>query len=376
MSAISDHLHACGVTLLVASGAFAVSACGDARDAREGVEQVSESVCVGNWFYGSDTMKTLVTAALTAQGLGSSLIYPGNGSGAGENGMRGTNSDCNGVPVGTVFRQLSAPMSRDLTGGCTIATGDALQSMRVGLDGILALTANSNTETNISTADLAKAFCSAPAPPAGTCAASLVINGRTYTRFYRRDNLSGTTDTLKAQLGCSALCPADSAHIIVDDSYRPSPCTAFDTDTQCIGVLTGSNAGATSGTFVLGYAGLGERLITTPARELTVNSVSPSDANIRNLSYPLSRFLYINYNKDMLGRSVSSIPSATNPTANEKKFLCENFLGNDPFLGCAIGVDRTFAFESLLISNDFLPCNATTGPFDCLIPGAAPLACP
>jgi ABC-type phosphate transport system substrate-binding protein len=281
-------------------------------------------------------------------------------------------------------------MSKDLSVTCNGGGGtDALKSFPVARDAVLALTPTANTvPTNVTQADLAKAFC-ATGTGAGTCAASVVLGSTTYTKFYRRDDASGTTDAFEKTLGagvCNSLCN-DAAHVVISDTTpRTAPCAAGDSDTQCLAKYVQANQGATAGTFVLGYAGLSARTVTTPAKELTVAGQAPTTANIQSGVYPLSRNLYVNYNATMLGaRTTSTVPGA-NATLPEKKFLCENVLGptfNNGTFSCSslTGLtDKRSAFKTSLLGTlgDFVDCNATgtvTPVFLCKT-GAGNVFCP
>jgi phosphate transport system substrate-binding protein len=375
-----------GISGLVLLAAVAGAGCsGEMGQATEGdPAQTSEAVCAPNQFFGSDTLKPLISATVAGN-----PVYAGTGSGNGEKALHGllTSSPTGNCllstsPGSSAASQLSAPMSRDLSPaaggatGCTVASsGDSLKSFRIGVDGILALTPTANSAlTNVSLNDLRNAFCLTPTPPAGACTSPLTVGGTTIDKFYRRDDASGTTDTLKALLGCSALCN-DSAHVVVDDNFpRTAPCAAGDTDTQCIAKLTQANTGAGSGNYVMSYAGRSALTVSPAPTGLSVSGVSPSDANIRNFSYPLSRFLYVNYNDTMLNDSTVSGPSLTNATCAEKKFLCENVLGplTSGCSACAF-VDRRSTFEGNLSAYDFLSCSTTVTPFGC---NTAGLTCP
>jgi len=373
----------------VVAGAGCSAEMGQATEGNPG--QTSEAVCAPNQFFGSDTLKPLIAATVAGN-----PVYAGTGSGNGEKALHGllTSSPTGNCllstsPGSSAASQLSAPMSRDLSPaaggatGCTVASsGDDLKSFRIGVDGILAVTPSSNTGlADVSLTDLKEAFCTV-APSGLTCAqrASITVGtggaGGTAVvdKFYRRDDASGTTDTLKTILGCAALCN-DTAHVVVDDNFpRTAPCAAGDTDTQCIAKLTEANTGAGVGNFVLSYAGRSALTVSPAPTGLKVAGVGPSDANIRNFSYPLARFLYINYNDTMLNRSTVTVPSVSNATCKEKQFLCENVLGpaTSGCSGCAF-TDRRLTFEGNLSTYDFLSCSTTVTPFGCSTSG---LVCP
>lgn len=175
-------------------------------------------------------------------------------------------------------------------------------------------------------------------------------------------------------LGCTALCNGPPHSIIDDNVGRTSPCAPGDTNTQCIAKLTQANTGASCGGFVLSYAGRSALTVASPPAALLVAGVSPSDTNIRNFTYPLSRYLYVNYNETKLNRTTVSVPSATNGTCKEKQFLCENVLGptTSGCSGCAF-TDRTLTFEGNLPTYDFISCSTTVTPFGCSTAG---LVCP
>jgi hypothetical protein len=263
---------------------LATSGCSADVGSAEELGEASEALASGNKFYGSDTMKPSVVSAISGAGYGASLVYAGTGSGNGESSLRAN------APA-SPNRTLWAPMSRDLTGGCSTGA-DALKSKRVAIDGILIDTATTNTATNVTAAELGKLYCAAGAGAAAVpCSMPQAAGGTNISKAYRRDALSGTTDTflsiLNTAVGCTALC-SDANHITVTETSHPAQCTGGISATQCIGKLTQTNFGASAGTFVVGYAGLSSLTVAPPPKVLNVNGVLNHCSYVKSTSAPSS----------------------------------------------------------------------------------------
>lgn len=405
MSIIKKSLSASIVCVL---GATLVAGCSASVSEGEGVDEVNEAICSGNSFYGSDTMKPAIVGPASAAGI----TYLGTGSGVGESGLRG---------AGTCGpnAQLSAPMSRDINGSCNSggigSHTDTLKTKAVARDGVLILTAlddpstgtvePTNPAVHATACELANAFCTNN----GNCQNAVSVNGQTITTRYRRDASSGTSDTLQQLLntytggGCTALCAdtdvgspsvlgTSKIQTIVDGSL-PSVCTsgagltagANASASKCIGFLSATNQGATAPNYVLGYSGLSALTITRQPKKLDVSGsasdttcssptyVAATSANIVNGSYPLSRYLFVNYNNTELTRASKAFA-----TTQEVNFLCKNVLtSTTPGCTTVSGAGTLRAsFESGLVTNgDFVACDdtAATTPLDC---NPATKACP
>ena len=229
-------------------------------------------------FAGSDTLKTTIQDAIAqAEDAGvlapGALVYTGGGSGVGEAGLR----------AGT---QGIAPMSRAFS---TAAINDLINQgvtpveNVIGLDGVSVFAQDTNATPSIDFATLRGIFgC--------TITTWEQVPGATLTgpiAVYRRDDLSGTTDTFKSLTGLAAF----------------GSCTTVVATTQDIASHTASEPNA------IGYAGLSGKVDGN--KELAVVSpvsgapVLPTIANIRDSSYPLSRRLFVNSVAD--GRAPSEL---------------------------------------------------------------------
>ncbi|WP_043434290.1 substrate-binding domain-containing protein [Cystobacter fuscus] len=306
---------------------------------------VVQNLGPNNEFYGSDTLKEALVAANVQSGAG--LTIEGKGSSVGEGCLRnGSGTSCIGR------QQTLAPMSRDFKAG-TCAGGSASggaccpgeSSNVVALDAVNAFVSSSTYSAlagnSISTANLKKAFCGDGSGSATTCVSNWSALGRPTAGTiakYRRDDLSGTTDTFKSLLGCTTFC-ADVVVIKDESSTNPSPCTTSDSATTCIGKLTANNANA------IGYAGDSARRTGNAA--LKVDGIAPTAANVRKLIasntsgvYPLSRKLFLNEN------------------VNYAKATQEQALYDWVYS------TNTQDFEDLLVQQGFISCS-TVSPLDC-----------
>lgn len=269
---------------------------------------------------GSDTLFGVVTQAITALHLDSFLHYIGGGSGTGEAGL----------VAGT---QGIAPMSRALS---TSAINDLLnqgvspaQSV-VGLDGVSLFKQASDSETCIDIDTIREIYlchitdwrdvaarlnhCFPPPPPGDPSPITV----------YARNGLSGTTDTFKTLIGGLPATVAGNANW--------AACVHEVDTTDDIATHTSNEAGA------IGFAGLsagrpGNKALAVAATA-TGTAIAPTQATIRNFSYPLSRRLYINAVGD--GRFPSDAEQA----------LLDGML------------DRSF-LDSILTANEFITCPAT-----------------
>ncbi|WP_408888233.1 substrate-binding domain-containing protein [Myxococcus faecalis] len=292
-----------------------------------GVQQAESSrgQALAQAFYGSDTLKdTFIAGALQA---GSGLSVEGKGSGVGEACMRngvGSSGFCG------AGQQTLAPMSRDFAApktasGATCLGGTAAdakgccpgeRSNTIALDAVNAFVKTSTytalASNGLTTQELRRIFFAtdnANVAIPGACPTDWSAFGLPSAPIvkYRRDDLSGTTDTFKSLLKGGAFCPGVT--VIVDESAaNPSPCTASDSATACIGRLTEAGANA------IGYAGdSASRPGNSKLKLKAVAPISPTTSvyvesnatNVRKLLqagatdiYPLSRRLFLNENRN------------------------------------------------------------------------------
>ncbi|NPD23105.1 cell envelope biogenesis protein OmpA [Corallococcus sp. AB004] len=318
------------MTWVMSAAVIAMSAvgCGGESGATMGdTKSVAQGLGPNLEFYGSDTLKAALIAADGAAGAG--LNVQGKGSGVGEGCLRGGSAGFCGPG-----QQALAPMSRDMKTPCL--TGE--KSNIIALDAVNAFVNSANTLTNITMADLQKTFFA-------TNASNVAIPGSctsTLTK-YRRDDLSGTTDTFKSLVGGGSFCPGV---IVVADGSLPAACTspagvsagANASATACIGYLTATDSNA------IGYSG--DSAKRTGNKALSVNSIAPSVDNVRKFltdkanAYPLARALFLN-------------ESTTNVRSDEEAIIYDWVYGS----GKA-------QFENILVTQGFISCN-TSGALKC-----------
>ncbi|WP_437869446.1 substrate-binding domain-containing protein [Sorangium sp. So ce363] len=360
-----------GKLVLSALSVLGLAACAVGSTDEAFIGESQEKLINGTSFYGSDTLYNATTAAIAASGV-TGLTYLGTGTGRGEQCLEGTGS----APCNTKAQTI-APMSRDLNGTCD----SGQKSNRIALDAVYVWSDKvaDQSATGANSANVKGAFCGDGDGDATSCAAfdtwgeftSGSTNSSAPLVMYRRDDLSGTTDTFKSLTGCTAFC--SNVQIVVDDetagprlstdtpgtsSLVPTPCAATDSATDCIGKLVGANASA------IGYAG-GDAKVASGTYEnkyLWVNSKEPSVTNIRKLitdpsnAYPYARFLYLNE-----GNGTRDI--------KEQDFLDWAFGVND--------INDAIAYENILIANGFIACtdpaNSPRTPLNC---GSTGTTCP
>ncbi|QSQ11314.1 substrate-binding domain-containing protein [Myxococcus landrumensis] len=303
------------MTVVGCGRASAVDAPKDTEASREGLALPS--------FYGSDTLKEAVIAAVLQSGSG--LVVEGKGSGVGEACLRNGVGSSGFCASGA---QTLAPMSRDFAAPKTAsgaaclngASADAKgccpgeRSNVIALDAVIAYVSTSRAaalpSNGLTTQELRRIFfatdSSGVAIPSAcpTDWSALGLPSAPIVK-YRRDDLSGTTDTFKSLLKGGTFCAGVT--VIVDESAsNPSPCLATDNATTCIGKLTASNNNA------IGYAGdpasrTGNAKLAlkavAPISPTTSTYVAPTVANIRKLlqggstdAYPLARRIFLNEN--------------------------------------------------------------------------------
>lgn len=364
-----------GKLVLSALSVLGLAACAvSGTDEAEVLGESQEALINGTEFYGSDTLFNAITAAISQAGLSASLDYLGTGSGKGEQCLEGTG----GTPCNTKAQTI-APMSRDLQGSCD----SGQKSNRIALDAIYILADDTQVATSAASANIKGAFCGDGSGSPATCAnfdtwgelTTGSSNPSNAIKLYRRDDISGTTDTFKSLTGCTTFCAG--VKIIVEDliagprlstdsagtlgtpntssivTYSGSPtaaapCLQTDSATDCIGKLAGANIDA------LAYAGGDALRPSNPFanQAFTIDSKAPTTANIRKIitdpsnKYPLARFLYLNEGNG------SRATAETN------------------FLNWIIANPQTF--ENTLTASGFIACDAGN-PLDC---GATGTTCP
>ena len=257
---------------------------------------------------GSDTLFGAVTQAITALQLDPFLHYIGGGSGTGEAGLL----------AGT---QGIAPMSRALSGAAlTDLQNQGVTPVQnvIGLDGVSLFKKATDAETCIDIATIREIYLChitdwrdvvarrpgcwlVPRPPDPEPWPITV---------YARNGLSGTTDTFKTLIGG---LPATTA----DGNAHWAACVHEVDTTDDIATHTSNEPGA------IGFAGLsggrpGNKALGV-AVTATSTPVAPSQATIRNFSYPLSRRLFVNSVAD--GRFPSDAEQALLDGMLERSFM-------------------------------------------------------
>lgn len=209
---------------------------------------------------GSDTMGGVMTDAIIAAGMDQEIGYVGGGSGVGEKAL--VNSE-----IGM------AAMSREMKPELLVqaqAAGVNPVAHVVALDGVAVFVHGTNGTPGLDLNTLARIFsCEitswAQVPGAGKATA---------IHAFRRDDLSGTTDTFKSLVGIKKF----------------GACVTVANETADIAEKTATDVDA------IGYAGLSGKKENN--RELAISKagtayVQPTAGTIRNETYPLSRKLFI-----------------------------------------------------------------------------------
>lgn len=270
---------------------------------------------------GSDTLYDVMTQALTTWG-GGTLTYVGGGSGTAESAM-------------TAGTQYIGPMSRNFKQAVLDqhATWAPDACNVLGLDGVVIVGNTSSAQPNITdTSLLQKALggvggtgtvkdCAAPARIQAIKTLMTTFGVTALDHFYRRDDSSGTTDTMKEKLGIARFCNGAATGTGNEDRdpvrtvcvvTNPATCTSGSTQgfvvplsqpaSGCPDVTT--TIGHYASTFyALGYAGLEAKTSRTGSCSVSdayaeINSVTPSVTTVRDGSYALSRRLFLMFNPD------------------------------------------------------------------------------
>lgn len=211
-------------------------------------------------FSGSDTLGGVMTDAIIAAGLDQTIGYVGGGSGVGEKAL------VNGE-IG--ITAMSRPMKPELIVQAQNAGVTPIEHV-IALDGVAVFVNGTNGVQGMDLNTLARIFsCEI------TSWAQVPGSGKsTAIRAFRRDDLSGTTDTFKTLVGVKKF----------------GACVTIVGETADIAEKTATDAEA------IGYAGLSGK--NEHNREVAVAKsgtayVAPTAATIRNETYPLSRKLYV-----------------------------------------------------------------------------------
>lgn len=209
---------------------------------------------------GSDTLGGVMTDAIIASGLDQSIGYVGGGSSVGEKALVSGE-----IGITAMSRAMKAEAITQAQ-----AAGVTPVEHVIALDGVAVFVNGTNGTPGLDLQTLAKIFtCEitswAQVPGAGKATA---------IKAYRRDDLSGTTDTFKTLVGVKKF----------------GECVTVVGETADIAEKTATDADA------VGYAGLSGK--NEHNREVAISKagtayVQPTAATIRNETYPLSRKLFV-----------------------------------------------------------------------------------
>ncbi|RZA21737.1 MAG: hypothetical protein EOP10_16295 [Proteobacteria bacterium] len=243
---------------------------------------------------GSDTLAGFMSDIIVNSGLEEQMVYQGGGSGKGEAAI-------------IAGLQGIAPMSRKIKPEALATAekaGIQITEHTIGLDGVGLFV---NTANKLKQLDLAQVV------DIYTCKTtnwSQIGGDNAAIVVYRRDDVSGTTDTFKSLTGLKEF----------------GPCVTILKETSDIAVATSTEAHA------IAYAGLSAGRPENHALSLAKTSAdkfyAPTPTNIRSFNYPLSRTLYV---YEAAG-------------AYSKKDAEVQLLGNI--------IDRSFA-DPILVDNEF-----------------------
>lgn len=209
---------------------------------------------------GSDTMAGLMTDAMIASGLDKEIGYSGGGSGVGEKDF------ANGEISLTAMSRLMKP--EVLTQ--IQASGVVADAHVVALDGVAAFVNGTHKLAGLDLTTLARIYTceiTSWAQVPGSVKSSAI-------HAFRRNDLSGTTDTFKALVGVKAF---GACVTVLNETADIAEKTATDVD-------------------AIGYSGLSgknDRNSMVSLSKAGSAYVAPTAATIRNETYPLARKLYI-----------------------------------------------------------------------------------
>ena len=349
---------------------------------------------------GSDTLLDPIRAAIASSGV--QINYTGGGSGTGESAM-------NSVPP----TQGIAPMSRNLRAAIISAhpTWAPTTANVIGLDGAVAVQkatpqkcpniqefVNGTAAVGPATHWLklilggvdgtgSTAACSHPARLAALDALANCAHVDHVEHFFRRDDNSGTTDTMKERLGVCLMCNGNSRgpnnlgnpdgdpirrSCISGPGLAATPCRASDNTAGLVIALTDPDPGRSDVTVTIGnrvaadpdgvmfgYAGREAGVSVTGATKFNVHTIVPSFANIRSSLYPLSRRLFL-----QRGPLDDPNMNVVDPSHEQAKLLAwVTGIGADaqPAL-CGDGLCGRPKMDPIMKAKGFVPC--LDNPFD------------
>ncbi len=243
---------------------------------------------------GSDTLAGFMSDIIVNSGLEEQMVYQGGGSGKGEAAL-------------IAGLQGIAPMSRKIKPEALATAekaGIQITEHTIGLDGVGLFVNTANKLKQLNLAQVVDIY---------TCKTtnwSQIGGDNAAIVVYRRDDVSGTTDTFKTLTGLKEF----------------GPCVTILKETSDIAVATSTEAHS------IAYAGLSAGRPENHALSLAKTSAdkyyAPTPTNIRSFNYPLSRTLYV---YEAAG-------------AYSKKDAEVQLLGNI--------IDRSFA-DPILVDNEF-----------------------
>ena len=212
-------------------------------------------------FQGSDTLAGVMTDAIIAAGMDKEIVYTGGGSGKGEAAL--VNGEQGIAPMSREVKPEAAELAR--------TRGVTLVPHVIALDGVGVFVNNTNTLNGLDLATLRDVF---------TCAITrweqIPQSGKTGAiHAFRRNDVSGTTDTFKHLVGIKAF----------------GACVVVMAETADIAEKTASDSDA------MGYSGASAKReknrALALAREAGAPFVSLSVQTVRDFSYPLARKLFV-----------------------------------------------------------------------------------
>jgi phosphate transport system substrate-binding protein len=210
---------------------------------------------------GSDTMAGIMLNAITEADMAAEINYLGGGSGKGEAALVAGEQGI--APLSRLMKPEAIAQAR--------ANGVEPIGHAIGLDGIAVFVNHANIAPGMTLEQIKKIF---------TCEITdwTQVSGSGFTgpiKVFRRDDISGTTDTFKTLVGLQTFgaCVtvlAETADIAYETSHQ---------------------------THAVGYSGLSAQRDGNRTLALAKNSGEPSYlpvvANIRSGAYPLARTLYV-----------------------------------------------------------------------------------
>jgi hypothetical protein len=214
--------------------------------------------------------------------------------------------------------------------------------------------------------------------------------------FYRRDDRSGTADTMKEKFRVSRFCNGRAPGLVAgldnnmanddydpirrdcigaDSSHAQTPCTLYPATTACT-ATTPPTPGCTQGLVVplsqndpgmpdittsiarrvrldssnatIGFAGR-EASRQTGNAAPSLNGISPNNLNVRSSAYLASRRLFVNWSDQPIGTGRTGGPNADDQAREAEELKLFTWM-TDPGLGGRSNLDP------ILVTHGFLPC--------------------